>query len=285
MKPLLSATIQDTSAIRYPALVSTKLDGIRCLVIDGVAVSRNLKPIRNDHVQQSIARLGKDAEGLDGELIVGSEFSPTCYRDTSSGVMSYSGTPDFRFHVFDRFNIDAPYTDRLSTLPATGGIIQRVEQTPVHTEAELLLIESDLLAVGAEGVMVRSLDGAYKHGRSTLRDGIIGKLKRFTDAEFKVVGSIERMHNANDAGVDALGYVERSTAKSGMVPCGDLGALICRTADGSTFNVGGGFTAADRVAMWAKRDWLVGRIAKVKFFAPGGYDVPRFPVFLGWAAQ
>ena len=50
MKPMLSHTITDTSDVKYPVLVSQKLDGIRCLIIDGVAVSRNLKPIRNNRV-------------------------------------------------------------------------------------------------------------------------------------------------------------------------------------------------------------------------------------------
>ena len=31
---------------------------------------------------------------------------------------------------------------------------------------------------GAEGVMVRKLDGHYKYGRSTVNEGILGKLKR-----------------------------------------------------------------------------------------------------------
>ncbi len=43
MKPMLSHTIEDTSKIKFPVLVSQKLDGIRCLIINGVAVSRNSK--------------------------------------------------------------------------------------------------------------------------------------------------------------------------------------------------------------------------------------------------
>ena len=100
MKPMLSHTITDTSAVKCPVLVSQKLDGIRCLIIDGVAVSRNLKPIRNEFVQSVIGT--PKYNGLDGELIVGATFAKDCYRVTNSGVMSKDGEPDFTYHVFDR---------------------------------------------------------------------------------------------------------------------------------------------------------------------------------------
>jgi DNA ligase-1 len=53
------------------------------------------------------------------------------------------------------------------------------------------------------------------------------------------------------------------------------------------FSVGTGFTGADsttgeRAKLWAVREKLIGRIAKVKYFASGSKDRPRFPVFLGW---
>lgn len=53
--------------------------------------------------------------------------------------------------------------------------------------------------------MVRSLAGKYKQGRSTEKEGILGKLKRFVDAEFEVVSYTERMHNGNAPTKDALG--------------------------------------------------------------------------------
>jgi len=53
-KPLLAHTIEGTSTIKYPCIVSPKLDGIRCIIINGVAMSRSLKPIRNEYVQKCI---------------------------------------------------------------------------------------------------------------------------------------------------------------------------------------------------------------------------------------
>ena len=279
-KPLLSATIEDTASLRYPVLVSTKLDGIRCLVIDGVACSRNLKPIRNAYIQKCIGK--PEYNGLDGELIVGNVFAKDCYLKTNSGVMSADGEPDFKFHVFDRFDM-GPFHfrtrfERIPNLP----FVEIVPHWEVSSEIQLLDLEAELLAKGAEGVMVRSIDGTYKFGRSTLRDGILGKLKRFTDAEYKVVDFQERMHNANEATTNALGHTERSSHKENKVGRGDLGALVLETADGQRFNCGTGFDDAARSEIWNNRDQYLGRWAKIKSFLIGVKDLPRFPVFLGW---
>ena len=280
MKPLLAHTIEDTSKVAYPVLVSVKLDGVRCLIIDGVAMSRSLKPIRNEYVQSCIGH--PEYNGLDGELIVGDVFAPDCYRVTNSGVMSKDGEPNFKFHVFDRWN-----------LPNEGYVARRFFfETMLHVvvvphiqalnEADLLRIEQSVLESGGEGVMVRSFEGRYKQGRSTMKEGILGKLKRFTDNEYEVVGFQERMHNGNEATTNALGHTERSSHKENKVGRGDLGAVICRTDTGLEFNVGTGFDDALRREIWDNQARYLGKMAKVKSFLVGVKDLPRFPTFLGF---
>ena len=51
VKPLLSCEVP-LDKVNFPIYVSTKFDGIRALVIDGVVYSRSLKPIRNKHIQK-----------------------------------------------------------------------------------------------------------------------------------------------------------------------------------------------------------------------------------------
>lgn len=281
MKPLLAHTISDTAALKYPVLASVKLDGIRCVVIDGVAMSRNLKPIKNDWVQECIGR--PEYNGLDGELIVGDIFAKDCYRQTNSGVMKKDGKPDFTFHVFDRWDRPAfQFQTRLSSLPILP-YVRLVEHWEIASEYELLTLESELLEKGAEGVMVRSFDGGYKQGRSTEKEGILGKLKRFADAEYEVIGYVERMENQNEKTTDALGHSKRSSHQENKVGRGDLGALVCRTHDGLEFNCGTGFNDDDRAKLWAIRDTgLIGRFAKIKHFDYGVKDRVRFPTFLGF---
>jgi DNA ligase-1 len=135
--------------------------------------------------------------------------------------------------------------------------------------------------------MVRSLTAPYKYGRSTAKEGGLVKVKRFEDSEALVVGVEERMHNGNEATVDHLGHTKRSTHQANKTGRGDLGALVCildpHSAINVRFNVGSGFTDAQRAELWAIRDQLPGRIVKFRHFAAAGVvEAPRFPVFIGF---
>ena len=279
-KPLLSATIEDTAALRYPVLISCKLDGIRCVVIDGVACSRNLKPLRNAYVQACIGK--PEYNGLDGELIVGNVFASDCYRQTNSGVMSGDGEPDFQFHVFDRVDMpEAMFHERLGLVPSLP-FVEPVPHWQVDNEAQLLEIEANLLARGAEGVMVRSLGGAYKFGRSTLKDGILGKLKRMASDEAEILAVIELERNMNVAITNALGHTERSTHKANKVPAGIMGALLVRCLNtGVLFQIGTGFSDVDRVWFWANKNEVVGKMLTYNHFQVGRKELPRFPSYKG----
>lgn len=286
-RPMLAATVEAVDRLTFPLLASPKLDGIRAVVREGVVVSRNLKPIPNRRVQ---VIFGKDwLEGLDGELLVGDPTDPRAFLGTSSGVMSRDSEPDVFFHVFDCCREpDRPYHERLGMARdiATGsGRSLLVEQTIVTTVAEVDAYEADQLALGYEGVMLRSALSPYKHGRGTLSKQDLMKLKRFADGEAEVVGFEELMHNSNEATTSALGLTERGHSKDGMVGMGTLGALVVRAINGpfqgAVFNIGTGFTAAQRAEIWAARDSWLGRVVKYKWFPTGSKDAPRFPVFLG----
>lgn len=287
MKPLLAYTVESIDSVSFPVLASPKLDGIRCLIKDGVAVSRTLKPIPNAHVRLQLAGL----PNLDGELIVGDPTDPACFNRTTSAVMSQAGTPEFTFRVFDSFTFPAKwFVSRLARAEFEVGEAQAefrpVEIVPhvsIHNAAELAAYEAEMVALGYEGVMIRHPDGAYKQGRSTAREGILGKVKRFADSEAEVIGVEELFHNGNAAEINALGHTERSTAAAGLVAGDTLGALIVK-AEGyaEPFKLGTGYTAAQRAELWRDRDSLIGRTVKFKHQPAGAKDAPRFPVWLGF---
>ena len=54
----------------------------------------------------------------------------------------------------------------------------------------------------------------------------------------------------------------------------DIGNLKLITESGKEFSCGSGFDDATRLQLWGERDTLVGRLAKVKYFEQGNYDVP-----------
>jgi DNA ligase-1 len=283
-KPMLAESITDLSKLRYPLIASPKLDGIRAINRDGRLVSRRLKPIPNSYAQAVFS--GASTLSFDGELICGDPTAKDVYNRTSRAVMSRDGEPDVTWYLFDDGeNSTDPFVSRLDHLRQRAAGLPRckvLEQHYVTDEGALLALEEKYLEQGYEGLMLRSPGGRYKYGRSTEKEGLLLKLKRFRDDEFKVVGFEERLHNANEAKTNALGHTERSSHQENKVGRGDLGALILETRDGAQFHCGSGFTDEDRREIWNERDQALGRWAKIKHFAYGVVDKPRFPVFLGW---
>jgi len=282
MKPML-AVEADLSKVKYPVYVQPKLDGIRVIIKDSVVYSRSLKPIRNKYVQ---SLFGKDEyEGFDGELIVGEATAPDVFQKTSSGVMSAEGFPDVKLFVFDLWNVPDSFENRFEKLSwkmlFDWDSVELVTCEHITTEENLMLYYNKLIKEGYEGVMVRSLTQPYKFGRSTVNSQHLLKLKPFVDAEAKVIGFTERMHNANEAKTNELGRTERSSNKENLIPTNMLGALQL-DLNGIHFECGTGFSDAQRQDIWDNRDMYIGQLAKIKYQAIGVKDKPRFPSFLGW---
>jgi len=282
MKPLLAATVEDASKLTFPLIASPKLDGIRALVLNGSLVSRKLKPIPNP----SVRALYEHLQGWDGELICGDPTDPAAFRKTTSAVMSKDGdSSGVTFHAFDNFLHPGGFGERLRSLYPVPRV-QLVPHQVVQSHEELLDLESDWLGQGYEGVMLRSCHGPYKHGRSTLREGTLMKLKRFSDDEAVIVGFEEQLKNTNELTQDALGKAKRSNHQAGMVGKGTLGALVVLGISGPfkgvRFNVGSGMDDQIRSDIWDNQANIKGLIIKFKYFMIGSKDSPRFPTFLGF---
>jgi DNA ligase-1 len=293
MKPLLMPQKNpDLGTIRYPVFVMDKLDGIRCLIKDGQAISRNGKPIPNKHVQEMLKYC---PEGFDGELIVGSSRDPEVYKNTMSGVMSVEGEPNFTYWVFDLWNSEAAYRNRLSiavTLLLQSKCHSRVpvEFLPfwvAETEAQVLELEAAALENGFEGIILRNPDAPYKFGRCTLKENNSYKLKRFEDDEATLVGMIPLYHNAGEGKRNEMGKIERSIAKENLVAEDRLGAIVVQHPRYGEFQIGTGFNGQERITLWQDREKLIKarKILKFKHFSLGNYDKPRFPVFLGFRSK
>lgn len=289
-RPMLSGKApDDLNKITFPVLVSPKLDGVRALIRGGKVMSRSMKPIPNQHVQNLF---GIDMlEGLDGELVVGKPNAHDTMQATTSGVMSKDGEPDVKYYVFDYADEDyekEPFKERLELVK---GVVAEADHPDVvflkhhlvYDDHELAAYEESCVAKGYEGVMIRSLTGPYKQGRSTVREGFLLKMKRFEDSEAEVIGIVQRMHNTNAATKDERGYTKRSSAKEGMELVEEMGTLIVRDIySGVEFEVGSGFTAQQRKVYWLTQEQLAGKILKYKYQPVGVKDKPRLPIFLGW---
>jgi DNA ligase-1 len=288
MKPLLAEKV-DLNNLLFPVYTSVKIDGFRCLIhqADG-PITRSMKPIPNHYVRTKLSEWG--LAGLDGELITTTGGKMDEFNAVQSKLATRSGMPDFEYLVFDRFlDSSLPFSERFARAKAqvealNNPRVKVVEHVLVHNLEQLLAFEDKAVTDGFEGSMVRDPQGRYKYGRSTLKEGILLKVKRLDDDEAEVVHFQERRTNTNEPTRDALGYQQRSSHQENMVPCGDLGALTVEWR-GVQFDVGTGFTAAQRVEYWNIRDSLLGRKVTFAYQGVGSKGRPRFPRFKGFRAE
>lgn len=282
LRPMLAANVE-WPRVKYPMAVSPKIDGFRCMILEGVAYSRSGKPIRNAYFQLEVARYAAQLEGLDGELIIGDD--PTArdlLRRSTSAFNSNGGTPEFSYWVFDTFQPQAdPWRVRYDKL------VERMLPPWAHVvphltclnEAEVMGWEQAFVNDGFEGLMLRKPGAPYTFRRSTAEQGFLLKAKRFNDAEAEIIGVEELMHNENPAVISPQGLTTRQSLQEFKTGAGTLGSLRCRLPDGTEFGIGTGFSAADRDQMWIDREMLIGQPVTFKSMEYGAHEAPRFPVF------
>ena len=130
--------------------------------------------------------------------------------------------------------------------------------------------------------MLRDPMGTYKFGRSTVRDNILLKVKRFLDDEAVVIDIEEKMHNENEAQKDAFGRTKRSSSILGLVGANTTGTLIVENKEGQVFGIGSGLNDLMRDEIWNNKEKYLGCLVKYKYFPQGVKELPRHPVFLGF---
>ena len=288
-------------------LASPKLDGIRVTVQNGRLYSRSLKLIPNKAMQQLWGR--EELDGLDGEVIVGPPTAEDCFNRSTSVVMSKDKPAEgATFNVFDKYSLGG-FEARLSQASNTidgacfAQTIKLVPHIPVSSLKQLASYEGKQTGKGHEGVMLRDPIGAYKQGRSTIKEGGLIAIKRFVDAEAVVLGTYEQQENINEKTVNELGRSKRSSHKAGKVGKNTLGGFTvapmkCDCPNCSRklsalvncvrlFNIGTGvgLTDAMRSYYWAERKKLPGKVIKFRYQKIGTKDAPRQPIFLGFRSE
>jgi DNA ligase-1 len=268
---MLAGTLENVGDIQFPVAISEKIDGIRAIVVEGKLFSRTLKYIPNEFIRDTLESYLPT--GADGEIIVGNTF-----QESTSAVMTIKTKAiPFKFFWFDyvKDSHTKPYLERMEDLknwfeknPIPESLKEFMTIIPLYPivisdEDTFNKFEKDILSKGGEGVMVRSLNGPYKFGRSTLREGFLVKWKRFKDAEATIIGFEQLIQEG--------------------IPVNALGSFLVK--DKVEFSIGTGFTMEQRKDLWKARESLVGKLIKYKFFEVGVKNAPRFPVFIGFRSE
>ncbi len=276
--------------LHYPVIASPKVDGVRCIVHPELGpVSRSFKPLPNASTRDRL--MYEDLIWLDGELVAGEPTAGDVFNKTQSAVMTKDGKPELTYLVFDHVGLpDLPYASRFvmagnsarSYDDLRGLTVLMHESKELGSPAEVEDYEEVCLAQGWEGIMLRDPAGRYKSGRSSLREGILLKLKRMEDAEAIVTGFAPLERNDNPIELDAFGLSKRGHLKEFKITEDTLGSLIAESAQFGEITIGSGFDAAQRAHIWMHRAETFGKTVCFKYQKVGTSEKPRFPIFKGF---
>lgn len=283
----------------YPMAMFIKYDGVRTLHRLG-NYGRSMRLHANPYLQTVFDK--PEYEGFDSEGIVGDPLASNCISVSSGGFSRQKDKPkegkfikvDAVCYVFDDFTYpDMPYHARyaraklrvenlLADDPTTP--LRVAEMIIVHNKEELLALWAKADEDGHEGLIGRALNGTYKYGRATLKSAAYLRFKSFEEREGIIEGYEEGATNTNPATKNALGKTERSTKKEGMIPNGQIAALLIRDLKTKKLEKvsAGKMTEAEAIAGFNDFDGLFkGKIGKYKVFAKGtgNFTKPRFPTF------
>ena len=217
-------------------------------------------------------------DGLDGELtVLGERFND--FNHNQSQFMTQSGQPKFVLNVFDDISLAHKPAEvrkrmtavRVHSLAQQGYPVVFCEQRLVHSADELRAMYHEYRAKGYEGLIAMAPQAKYKHGRSTLLQQIMMKLKPCEDDEAVITGFEVVMHNM-DAG--------NSKCKENLVP-GDRVGVVLATWQGKAIRIGSGFDHTLAKHMWDNQEQYKGKTVTFKYMEKTPYGMPRSPIWKG----
>lgn len=299
MKPMLASDWEEKRQ-SYPVFLQPKIDGVRALNLLGRLTGRSLKEFNNVYITEKFSI--PEYVGFDGEMAADKEMHPDLCRLTTSALGTIAGAPLVMWHIFDLVTVATaglPYaarwqamSDKVAGLPPDlAACLHVVPQIKCDSRADVEYNDEILLDLGYEGTILRAPGGVYKHGRSTVREGGLLRIKRFNDSEGVVVSIQEGQTNNNEAKINELGHTERSSHQENMSPNGMIGTLSVKLLSDITFGnktlhkgeivtiSAGRLTAQERENYWNYPNTILQRIVKFQYFPKGVKDKLRFPTF------
>jgi DNA ligase-1 len=203
-------------------LVSEKYDGARAFWTGSVLLFRSGLPVA---APEAFIRQLPQGTALDGELWLGRGRFEALAGTVRRARPDDTEWRDVRYWVFDLPQAAGSFAQRSAALGALlrrldRPQLQAVDQAAVPSREALQRLLSSVVAGGGEGLVLQRADAHYRAGRS----GAMFKLKPLHDAEAVVLARLPgRGRHA-----------------------GRLGALRVRTPEGVEFQIGTGFSDAQR---------------------------------------
>lgn len=244
MKPMLAKTYEDQDPTGW--LISEKLDGVRA-IWDGETLWTRTGNVIFAPLWFTSA-LPKVS--LDGELWAGRGNFQKAVGIVRHKVPCDADWKSIKFMVFDAHESDAAFSDRLviAKMSLAGNpVAELVEHITCKSRSHMDEVASELISLGAEGIMIKCPCSAYEQKRSSL----LLKYKPFYTDEATVIGY--------DAGEG------RNT--------GLVGSLVC-TWNGVKFALG---SLTDSMRLSPPK---VGALVTFSYGGLTDSGTPRFPMFV-----
>jgi DNA ligase-1 len=279
----------DLSKIKYPVLVSKKLDGIRTIFKDGKMLSRSLKEIPSKQLQNKFQYL-KDYSKfhniiLDGELYgLGISFQEiTHFVMTEDLDLINEKIPShLNFFCFDmlREDINKDFNlryEEYSQLNLSNLVI--VKQKLAYSKKEVEEMFEDALINGFEGLILKSPTSKYKFGRTTFKSGDGYKVKPFITIDSKIISVEERFENTSESYTNELGLSQKHNFKDNKESTG-IAACFVVIYDGFEQRVMITGNEDFRKEIWQNKENYIGKMIEFKGMIVGSKERIRHPVFI-----
>jgi ATP-dependent DNA ligase len=229
-------------------LLATKEDGVvRMWSRKGKEISIPNK------ISEELKNTLLEGEVTDGEVYVhGWSFQ----RIVSAVKKKVLDTDLLEYHIYDFPSRSKSFKERFVDPDKArfSGRLKIVKTDEVTNNEDIDQNESSAISSGYEGLMFRTAGSKYKY---KFRSDDLLKIKRFEDAEFKIIGGKEGQGR-----------------EVGMV------VFKCETSNGTEFDVRPRGTAEERSLMWDNLNSYIGKPLTVKYQGLTDEGKPRFPVGL-----
>lgn len=262
--PMLAHTYRKRKHdIKWPAIVQTKLNGVRCIATGDKYLTRKGKEYTTvHHLDECVKALTNElGVPLDGELFV-RDWS---FQEIIRAVKKDRGdtTLKLQYWVYDIVDPSLDFQERLSKLVIAYDRLLKLDspiiKTPyfmVNSEDEMMTYHKAWTKMGFEGTIIRNLEGKYELKN---RSKNLQKYKDFLDDEFEIVGGQEA--EGDDAGTVVFS---------------------CRVSGESekTFSVRPKGSRETRARWFTDLDSIIGKQLTVRYQELSEDGIPIFPVGL-----
>jgi len=278
-------------------LASEKYDGVRTIIMDGVAYSRMMIPLHDVFQKRFKPFLDKT---IGTEHVFDCEiFNPDAtFQQITSSIANEDGVP-LKLYAFDYLTKEewfsasvTEYLDRCINLGCVIGkldpnweYIRIAQQKICDTRREIEEYFNEVLERGGEGLMLRSPSQLYKHGRSTAKQGDFLKLKDFQTLDGIIVGYNQKARLTEEAkeyitDKDAFGRSKRGHRKDDRELVDEIGSVIVKITQepfldeecGCMWKKG---SPVRTMITWNNKESFVGKHVEIEFQPCGSKDLPR----------